>query len=393
MNSPNNFTDKFEEWQQRLSQLYQQAIANPKPPASLLPNVITEVGIAAEKLQLAVEQLNREQDALTACQSELEIEQEKYQALFEFLPNPCIVTNPQGIIQQANAVAGKFLNCSENFLVGKSLGEFIASADREIFDAKLAELQRKERIGDWMPRLHPYNRDWIELNVRAIALGDRQGQPSHFHWLFHPVSPDFLGLKLLEKQSSDICQNRPKHCYLKGDLIPLNPETIWIVDRGLVKLSTISDPESEVLMGLVGSSMAFGASTTSLPIYEAIALSERVELISISLPELAASPHLRQALLPRINQRLRQTEAFLAISGKRKVNERLYNLLKLLKREIGEPVKEGTRLKVRLTHKELADACCTTRVTITRMLQKFKKSGRICYDDNQHIIWVEKRNQ
>jgi CRP-like cAMP-binding protein len=160
-----------------------------------------------------------------------------------------------------------------------------------------------------------------------------------------------------------------------------------------VKLSTISDSGEEVLVGLVGSDRPFGSGLTSLPTYQAIALSENVQLVCIPLSEIATSPDLAQALLPKISERLQQTEALLAISGRRQVRERLYHLLLLLKQEIGQPVAQGTRLSVRLTHQDLADACCTTRVTITRLLSKLQQEGKIKFDSKHHILLIDESQQ
>ena len=175
----------------------------------------------------------------------------------------------------------------------------------------------------------------------------------------------------------------------KGENIPLNPSQLWLVSKGLVKLSTIGESGEEVLVGLVGASMLFGSSLTSLPTYQATALSEDVELASISLAAIAASPRLSQALLPQITGRLKQTEALLAVSGKRQVKERLHYLLEWLKQEFSQTTTKGTRLSVRLTHQEIADACCSTRATITRQLSKLQKQGKIIYDSEQHIIFLE----
>jgi CRP-like cAMP-binding protein len=142
----------------------------------------------------------------------------------------------------------------------------------------------------------------------------------------------------------------------------------------------------EVLVGLAGSSMIFGSSMTSLAIYQATALSDDVQIVSISLQEITASPRLSQALLPKISDRVRQTELLLAIAGKRQVKDRLYYLLLWLQQEFGQTVAEGTRLRVRLTHQELASACCTTRVTITRLLSKLQQQGEIRFDSKHHII-------
>jgi CRP-like cAMP-binding protein len=149
----------------------------------------------------------------------------------------------------------------------------------------------------------------------------------------------------------------------------------------------MSETGDEVLVGLAGPSMPFGSSMTSLPIYQAMALSQDVQLISISLQEIAASPRLTQSLLPKISDRFRQTELLLAISGKRQVRDRLYYLLLWLKQEFGQTVAQGTCLSFRLTHQELADACCTTRVTVTRELSKLQQQGKISFDSKHHIVF------
>jgi CRP-like cAMP-binding protein len=173
--------------------------------------------------------------------------------------------------------------------------------------------------------------------------------------------------------------------YSKGDTIPLNTQIISYVRQGLVKLTTLGETSEEVLVGLAVPGMVFGSYLTSLHTYQATAISD-VRLVAIDLSEILASSALSHALLPKINQRLQQTESFLVISGLRRVQDRLYGLLQLLKREIGEKVAQGTRLSVRLTHEDLANACCTTRVTVTRLLSLLRKQGKICFDHKKYII-------
>jgi CRP-like cAMP-binding protein len=71
------------------------------------------------------------------------------------------------------------------------------------------------------------------------------------------------------------------------------------------------------------------------------------------------------------------------------VKDRLSHLLLFLKQEFGQKIPRGTRLSVRLTHQDMADACCTTRVTITRLLGKLQQQGMISFDSKQHIVFNE----
>jgi CRP-like cAMP-binding protein len=155
----------------------------------------------------------------------------------------------------------------------------------------------------------------------------------------------------------------------------------------------MSESGDEILVGLAGPLMPFGSTMTSLSIYQATVLTQDVQLVSLSLEEITASPRLTQSLLPQISDRVRQTESLLAIAGKRQVKDRLYYLLLWLKQEFGQRVAQGTRLSVRLTHQELADACCTTRVTVTRELSKLQKQGKITFDSQHHIVFSSTPSQ
>ncbi len=193
----------------------------------------------------------------------------------------------------------------------------------------------------------------------------------------------------LEEQKTSRTTQYPKQTFLKGEIIPIKPQVIWQVCKGVVKLSTVCENGEEVMVGLVSSDMLFGADLTSLQTYQATALSE-VQLVSITPTEIADSPELTQTVLTQVRQRLRQTEALLAISGQRRVRDRFYQLLLLLKQEIGQPGEVGTRLGVRFTHQDFADACSTTRVTITRLIGKLQDKGGIKFDSKNHIIILDK---
>jgi CRP-like cAMP-binding protein len=227
--------------------------------------------------------------------------------------------------------------------------------------------------------------DCFDAALTVASVRNQQGQVTSLKWLIRNIA----GRKQWElpeiKNVTSIIKERRLYKYSKGDSIPLNPLQILYICQGWVKLSTFCETGEEVLIGLAGSGMIFGSSMTSLKIYQAIALSE-VELVSIHVSEIAASPSLSHNFLPKINQRLKQTESLLAISGKRQVQERLYYFLQFLKQEIGETVPGGTRLNARLTHADIASACCANRVTITRFLSKLKQESLISFDSQKHMI-------
>jgi CRP-like cAMP-binding protein len=180
---------------------------------------------------------------------------------------------------------------------------------------------------------------------------------------------------------------REKHLltFRTGQTIPLNPNEIWIVSRGVVQLSTLYPNGDEALLGLACAFMPFGLPLSLIHPYQAIALSN-VDLMRLTLAEVQQSAELTQEIAQHLIRRLRQSEAMLAMAGCRRVEERLRQLLVLLQMEIGQPAPGGTRLSVRLTHQHLASAIGTTRVTVTRLLSKLKQEGRLKMDKDRHIV-------
>ncbi len=183
----------------------------------------------------------------------------------------------------------------------------------------------------------------------------------------------------------DVYRDRSLYPYRSGQLIPMSSHEIWVVCRGVVQLNTLHPSGDEVALGFLGPSMPFGIPLSLLEPYQAYALSD-VDLMRMTLTEVFESPKLAQGLFRHLGRRLRQTEAMLSLASLRRVEERLRQLLLLLKQEIGQPVDGGIRLSVRLTHQSLANAIGSTRVTITRALGQLQNEGWLRLDSHRHIV-------
>lgn len=380
------FFQQIEGMNYRLAELYKGAIAEVEPPPELLPVAFKELGVVSEELNVAVEELRAQNDELIAIRQELEAERQRYKDLFEFAPDAYLVTDPEGVILEGNRAAAGLFNVSQKFLVGKPAIIFVSPEDRQLFRYEMSRRQQQERSPqEWEVRLEPRNGEPFYAAVTIAAACNAKGKALTLRWLVRDISDRKRKQQALDSINYDLRQNRQIHIYAKGEIVPLQPHCIWLVCQGLVKLSTLADNGEEVLVGLAGPGMPFGHSLTQLQTFQAIAFSD-VQLASVSQAEITASPALTQMLFNQVNQRLRQTESLLAISGHRRVRDRLQHLLRLLKQEIGEPHAAGTRLNIRLTHQDLANACCTTRVTITRLLSTLQQQGKIILDSKHHIV-------
>ena len=181
-------------------------------------------------------------------------------------------------------------------------------------------------------------------------------------------------------------EGRRLHYYDKGEIIPLAPQGIWQVYRGIAQLSQLGNEGEEILLGWSVPSTFFGLWLTQVENYQAKALTETY-LKWYNIEELEKSPTISYLALNHVARRLRQSEALVAIAGLKGVEDRLIRLLELLKTEIGQPCEGGgTRLAIRLTHQNLANAIGTTRVTITRLMGQFQNQGLVKIDEDRHLV-------
>jgi PAS domain S-box-containing protein len=379
------FIERAEILHNRLADLYQTATVLPWIPYDLLPEAFKELYTTSKMVQLAVEELQEQNEELLQTRNLLETQRQHYQYLFEFAPTAYLLSNPQGIIQESNRAAAELLNISQNFLVGKPIINFISQQQHQNFYKQLIQISKSEQEQEIFATIKPRHQQKFNASLKVKVIHHQHDKTPTLYWSINKINPDRSQELAYLKKPTELLSERPIHKYSRGEIIPLHPLSIWYINQGLVKLSTFCEAGAEILTGLATPEMVFGSGITSLSIYQAVALSD-VELVLIYLQELEFFPDLKHILLPKIQQRLQQVESFLYLAGKRKVKDRFFHLLEILKQQMGEPVPQGTRLIFRLTHEDIANACGTTRVTITRLIGEFQEQGIITFDSKKHII-------
>ncbi|MGI0486279.1 PAS domain-containing protein [Pantanalinema rosaneae CENA516] len=368
--------------------------------SNFIPSVCKELGVASEEIQVAIEELRCQNEALTATLATAVAERQRYQELFTSLPDAYLVTDEYGCIQEANRRAAELFGIVEKFLVGKPLVLFLKDLHQQSVLAHLLQQEANRPPRTWRLHLEPRDRPATTVTCLVTPHLATDGVIT-WRWLIREAA-GYEGQWLVGQQDSmptdtdsalpwegDCLPNQHLARYKVGEPIVIPPQSYCYITQGLVKLTTLALDGEEVLLGILGAGMPFGGDLTNLSNYQAIALSQ-VELVAIPTNAITQSSTLAQWFIDRVSQRLRQTEELLAISGQRRVSDRLEQFLEFLKREIGQSIAEGMRLSVRLTHEDLANACCTTRVTITRWLGKLHQQGRILFDRKYHIIFLER---
>ncbi len=154
---------------------------------------------------------------------------------------------------------------------------------------------------------------------------------------------------------------------LPNDVLPerLN----WRIQEGYIRTAAWDDDGDTITLGLWGP----GDWITST--YSALRPVEIQCLTTVVVEQFNPGTADIQQLLLRQIQNL---EEIFQINRIRSADQRLLGLLAWIGRRFGQVSSRGYRLSLKdmnLTHKALADLCGLTRVTVTKMLNRYKNAG------------------
>jgi PAS domain-containing protein len=108
------------------------------PSAAVVRTALKELSDSLEQLQVANEQMHQQVEETAVLKVRLQAEAARLRELVEALPVPCVWTQPDGQIHEANAAAADLLNVSALHLAGRPLMLF--TVDRARFQESLTAL-------------------------------------------------------------------------------------------------------------------------------------------------------------------------------------------------------------------------------------------------------------
>jgi two-component system sensor histidine kinase VicK len=141
-----------------------------------------------EELSTTLEELYQQHENLITAHRLVETERQRYQALFEFAPDCYLVSDAQGVIEEANRAAAELLNLDQKFLIHKPLILFVAPVDRPFFHTKLDQLKALPELRNWELRLQPRRGEEFTVEVAVSTIRDRHFNLVGFRWLLRDVT-------------------------------------------------------------------------------------------------------------------------------------------------------------------------------------------------------------
>ncbi|HEY8833105.1 MAG TPA: ATP-binding protein [Gemmatimonadaceae bacterium] len=133
----------------------------------------SELIAALEELSIAEGDLRSKYEVLIEAHRQLQQQRERYHALFQSAPDPYLVTDRKGTIEEANAAAGELLGFPSAFLVRKPLFAYLDAESRAEFGDRLDRLTSSGRFDKWALTLEA--RDGILVPMEATASLDGHG--------------------------------------------------------------------------------------------------------------------------------------------------------------------------------------------------------------------------
>ncbi|HKB06150.1 MAG TPA: ATP-binding protein, partial [Gemmataceae bacterium] len=147
-----------------------------------------ELTSTLEELRTAEEELRAQNEALAAAQAGILSERQRYQELFNFAPHGYLVTDAEGVIDEANLAAAELLGRQRRFLSGKPLRVFVVPEDQDRFDRLLARARDGGPMASDELRLVRGDQPPVPVAVHINASDLPPDGSVHLRWLFHDLS-------------------------------------------------------------------------------------------------------------------------------------------------------------------------------------------------------------
>jgi PAS domain S-box-containing protein len=155
---------------------------------NLLPPSLEDLQAAVQALQMANDELCRNNEELAASRQAVEVQCGQYQHLFELISDAYVVTDGEGTIQGANRAARLLFKARRDALEGQPLSLFVPERNRDVFNRRLAELEVSPQVHEWEEGLE--SSDGIEFPASLVltVLSDSLDPVPALHWLIRDLT-------------------------------------------------------------------------------------------------------------------------------------------------------------------------------------------------------------
>ncbi|HZG38984.1 MAG TPA: ATP-binding protein [Nodosilinea sp.] len=181
-------TPYIDKVQSHIQTLYRDAQQFPVNHSLQLVITLEELRLAIEELHVAEEELLAQNEQLIATQQALEVESQRYQDLFELAPDGYVVTDVNGVVQEANYAAAALFNREKKYLIGKPLVTHVPPSERLAFRSLLNQIASSQRVQGWELTLQRVKADDIVVAMTVETVKNAADKAVAVRWQMRDIS-------------------------------------------------------------------------------------------------------------------------------------------------------------------------------------------------------------
>ena len=166
----------------------------------------------------------------------------------------------------------------------------------------------------------------------------------------------------------------------RHEYLPQWSDALWKIEQGTVRTLTWTEEGNIIGLGYWGPGDVIGRPLSKLDPYQ----------VECTTPVTARliPPSMWSSELDAILSYTQQAQELHSIVQCQRSNQRLLKFLIWLASKFGSATETGTLINLRLTHMEISDVIGTTRVSVTRMMQKLEQDGQILRPRRHYVVLI-----
>ncbi|HEV7507965.1 MAG TPA: ATP-binding protein [Thermoanaerobaculia bacterium] len=157
-------------------------------PSEKFAAELMELQASLAELEVAYEELEQQNDELLSTREALEIQRHRYQHLFDEAPFGYLVTDLNGMIEEANREAASLVGVPYVHLPGKPFNLFLDAKDRPGFRRLIPRVCAGESPGDQEVKLKRRDGETVPVVLTAVRDLDDEQRTARLRWTIRDVS-------------------------------------------------------------------------------------------------------------------------------------------------------------------------------------------------------------
>jgi len=171
---------------------------------------VADLQVAVAQLRVTEQQLRLQNEELQDFQESSRVAIERYRNLFELAPDPYLITDSSGVIQEANAAASRLLNVPLHKLRGTSIQKFITPGRRRAFRMGMQRIIAGHKpvsgAEEWAVPFKPRRGDPVEVSIAAAGVRELDGETTTVRWQLRDVTSRRIAEAELRTQRAELEQ-------------------------------------------------------------------------------------------------------------------------------------------------------------------------------------------